>query len=177
MTDICTAYSYKDGWRRQKKKRPMPAGLRSRSARAVHSFDEEQPMLMPTDSVVPDPSAMLMHLVPESSSSVLNMVEEEFLLLSWMDWKMEASLALAAGLVLTYSNCFCGLLATFTAIVGTIVVCWSCGGSPSQVLSTSFWQGLHFSRYQRPKLDFEGHRSVHGARSARFFQGFRRFGT
>ena len=55
-------------------------------------------------------------------------------------------------MVFFFCNCFCGLLATFTATVGTNVVCGLCCGSQSQVLSTSFWRDLHFFRYQRPNL-------------------------
>ena len=44
----------------------------------------------------------------------------------------------------------------------------------SQVLSTSFWRVLLFSRYQRPNLSrfFEGRWSVYGARGARFSKDF-----
>ena len=47
----------------------------------------------------------------------------------------------------------------------------------SQVLSTSFWRGLHFLRSQGPNPDFRRSGWSHGARSARFFQDFSTLST
>ena len=52
--------------------------------------------------------------------------------------------------VLPQGICFCGLWPSFRAFVGPFVDMW---GSQSQVLSTSFWRGLHFLRWQGPNPD------------------------
>ena len=49
--------------------------------------------------------------------------------------------------VLPQGICFCGLWPSFRAFVAQFVDMW---GSKSQVLSTSFWRGLHFLRWQGP---------------------------
>ena len=61
---------------------------------------------------------------------------------------------------------------SFSLILGRNLVSWSCCGSQtkSEVLSTSFWRGLHFLRSQGPNPDFRRSGWSHGARSARFFQ-------
>ena len=71
-------------------------------------------------------------------------------------------------MVLHQGNCFCGLWPGFRAFVGPFVDMW---GSKSQVLSTSFWWGLHFLRFEGRNPDLVGF-SVLLARAARDFQGF-----
>ena len=72
-------------------------------------------------------------------------------------------------MVLPQGICFCGLWPSFRAFVGPFVGMW---GSKSQVLSTSFWRGLHFLRSQGRILILVGF-GVILARAARdFFKDF-----
>ena len=64
---------------------------------------------------------------------------------------------------------FCGLWPNFRAFVAPFVDMW---GSKSQVLSTSFWRGLHFLRFEEPNRDI-GRFRRDLARAARdFFKDF-----
>ena len=62
-------------------------------------------------------------------------------------------------------------------ILGRILGSGSCCGSQSQVLSTSFWRGLHFLRSQGPNPDFRrsGWSSWRAQRP--IFQEYRLFST
>ena len=65
--------------------------------------------------------------------------------------------------------CFCGLWPSFTAFMGPFVDMW---GSKSQVLSTSFWRGLHFLRFEEPNRDLVGFGRVLARAARDFFDDF-----